>query len=73
MLLCFFLSMFYYPWAHTCSTSHGETCCHTCYTGLWRDAVRVARRSAAQAASIDSFGEMLDIFRKGVDTFRLCM
>eukprot|EP00048_Salpingoeca_helianthica_P008952 m.128638 g.128638 ORF g.128638 m.128638 type:complete len:796 (+) comp14734_c1_seq5:168-2555(+) len=52
-------------------SSRNDTCCHTCYTGLWRDAVRVARRTnnAAQGAEgpIDTaLDSILERFRKGV-------
>jgi hypothetical protein len=28
-----------------------DACCHTCYTGLWRDAMRAVKRLAGDATS----------------------
>eukprot|EP00048_Salpingoeca_helianthica_P003899 m.71686 g.71686 ORF g.71686 m.71686 type:complete len:804 (-) comp12958_c1_seq2:20-2431(-) len=40
------------------TTNEQATCCHTCYTGLWRDAMRVSREAANSNPTPDAFDTM---------------
>lgn len=54
------------PIRRSVSSIRADACCHICYTGLWRDAIRVAaalKRHRSLSVPGTSMGVVLDLFK----------